>query len=404
VPGFQPRTGCGPYLCSVRRCPMGIQKTRWVLGVVLAASAAAGCQVSKSANPLSPAIAGPIEGVVINAPNLLEPGQGWQIRMRDQPIRLMIRNGGTSGVRPLTYTFEVAADAAFNTIVFKRTGVTPGDEITTLQLPDTLPTGRTFWWRARGEDGANVSEYSKAASFVTITPVVLGPPNPVSPTGTITNTAPEFRVTSGTKSGPIQNTVYTLQVANDQGFSSIAAIFTVPESGSQTTIAQNYGFLNDKTYYWRVQAKDTGDSQAVSAWSSVKSFTTAAAAPAPEPVPGGGGGGDISKCGPPYKNSPITIIQCHRNAYPTNMSASQTVAFLKGVARDMNRANIPQGPFGILQKRSGHNCNGYSCDIICSGQGNNQKQWDVLIDGKYATWGTPMTAAGGARVDVCEIQ
>jgi hypothetical protein len=382
---------------------MGIQKARWVLGVVMAASVAAGCQVSKSANPLSPAIAGPIEGVVISAPNLLEPGQGWQIRMRDQPIRLMIRNGGTSGVRPLTYTFEVAADAAFNTIVFKRTGVAPGDEITTSQLPDTLPTGRTYWWRARAEDGANVSEYSKAASFVTITPVVLGAPNPVSPTGTITNTAPEFKVTPGTKSGPIENTVYTLQVANDQGFSSIAAIFTVPESGSQTTIAQNYGFLNDKTYYWRVQAKDTGDSQAVSPWSSVKSFTTAAVA-APAPIPGGGGGGDTSKCGPPYKNDPLSILQCHRNAYPEHMSESQTVAFLKGSARDFNRASIAGRPFGVLVKTSGNNCGGYSCDIICAGQGSNQKQWDVLIDEKYANWGTPMTEAGGATIRPCEIQ
>ena len=46
-----------------------------------------------------------------------------------------------------------------------------------------------------------------------------------------------------------------------------------------------------------------------------------------------------------------------------------------------NAAGVSGGPFGILEKASGNNCGGYSCDIICSGQGNAQKQWDVLIDG-----------------------
>jgi hypothetical protein len=186
-----------------------------------------------------------------------------------------------------------------------------------------------------------------------------------------------------------------VQVANDQAFASIAALFIVEHAGPQTKIAPNHSFLNNKTYYWRAQAKDTGDSQAVSPWSSVKSFSTAESASSPPP----GGGG--ASCG---QTDPLSILTCHRSKYPEHMSSSQAVAFLKGSARDMNRASISQGPFGILQKKTGNNCVGYSCDIICAGQGNSQKQWDVLIDEKYANWGTPMTAAGGARIDVCEIQ
>jgi hypothetical protein len=113
------------------------------------------CQMSKSSNPLSPTVAGPIKGVVITKPNALEPGQDWQIRMRDQPVKLMIANADTSGVRTISYTFEVASDAAFNQIVFKKTGVPAGTNFTTVQLPEPLPTGRTYWWRARAEDGAN---------------------------------------------------------------------------------------------------------------------------------------------------------------------------------------------------------------------------------------------------------
>ena len=134
------------------------------LMIAMAAAMAAGCQASKSSNPLAPSVAGPIAGVTISTPNLLEPGPGWQIRPRDQPVRLMIHNADTSGVRPLTYTFEIAADSGFSSIVFKRTGVPPGNVDTTLQLPDVLATGRTYWWRARAEDGANVGPYSWSVS------------------------------------------------------------------------------------------------------------------------------------------------------------------------------------------------------------------------------------------------
>jgi hypothetical protein len=367
---------------------MGMQRFCWVLGAAIAASTAAGCQIEKSANPLSPIIAGPIEGVVITTPNLLEPGQDWQIHMRDQPVRLMIQNAGTSGVRPITYTFEIATDAAFTSIVFKRVGVPPGDGVTTLQLPDTLPTGRTYWWRVRAEDGANASDYSKAVSFVAVQPTVLGAPIASSPTGAIATITPEFKVKAGSKSGPVENTVYTLHVAFDQAFSQIVAVFVVPETGPETTIAQNYAFEANRTFYWRVQAKDTGASEAVSPWSSVQSFTTG-------PASGGGGG---ASCG---QTDPLSILTCNRSKYPEHMSSSQIVAFLRGSARDMTKAGVSGGPFGILQKTSGNNCQGYSCDIICAGQGSSQKQWDVLIDEKYVNWGSPID---NPTVRVCEIQ
>jgi hypothetical protein len=83
------------------------------------------------------------------------------------------------------------------------------------------------------------------------------------------------------------------------------------------------------------------------------------------------------------------------------MTASQAVAFLSGSAKDFNAAGVPDGPFGILRKTGGNNCNGYSCDILCSGQGSNQKQWDVLVDSKYVTWGAPIP---DIREDTCVVQ
>src|SRR4029453_2100155 len=98
--------------------------TKLILCAV-AAVLLSGCQVDKSANPLSPQVAGPIEGVIISTPALLEPGQDWELRSRDQPIRLKFQNSTSNIERPLKYTLEIAADSAFKNTVFVRTGVEP---------------------------------------------------------------------------------------------------------------------------------------------------------------------------------------------------------------------------------------------------------------------------------------
>jgi hypothetical protein len=88
------------------------------------------------------------------------------------------------------------------------------------------------------------------------------------------------------------------------------------------------------------------------------------------------------------------------------MSSSQTVDFLKASAVSLGRNGISGAPFGLLRKSGGSSCNGYSCDILCSGQGNSQRQWDVLGDAEGAqdpAWNGPLTVPN-IRVDVCDIQ
>ena len=96
--------------------------------VVLLAAIAAGCGVEKSENPLSPSVAGPIAGVEISAPRASEPAPGAKLKASQQPLRLMVENANSNGVRPLSYTFEVASDSAFQNKVFARSSVTPGHE------------------------------------------------------------------------------------------------------------------------------------------------------------------------------------------------------------------------------------------------------------------------------------
>src|SRR5688572_22539138 len=87
---------------------------------LLLTMAAVGCGVEKSENPLSPSVAGPIAGVEISTPRALEPAHTARIKNSQQPIRLTVGNASTNGVRPLSYTFEVATDDTFTTKIFAR--------------------------------------------------------------------------------------------------------------------------------------------------------------------------------------------------------------------------------------------------------------------------------------------
>ena len=262
--------------------------TKLLVGAAAAVFLSA-CQVQKSSNPLSPALAGPVEGVVISTPNLLEPGQDWEMRSRDQPLKLLFQNADTNGARPLKYSFDIATDAEFKNIIFARTGVEPNAAgVTQFQLPDKLAAG-TYWWRTRAGDGANTGSYSATKSFVVVADVVLAIPTPLSPISntTVSDLTPEFKVRAGGRSGVKATLEYMLQVSNNSAFSSIAATFIQAETLPETRIDQGYSFLHSRTYYWRVRAMHTADGTDMSNWSATQTFKTPAppAAPAPRAWP-----------------------------------------------------------------------------------------------------------------------
>ena len=82
------------------------------------------------------------------------------------------------------------------------------------------------------------------------------------------------------------------------------------------------------------------------------------------------------------------------------MDQEETIQFMREVAYDLNRANLSsKGGFGVLIKTEGNNCLGYSCDIICEGNGGDQNQFDILIDETIPNWGE----VDEVTVRVCEI-
>ena len=144
------------------------------------------CEAAKSANPTSPTVAGPIPGVSITAPKPLEPGAGSTLVFGSEPPTLLIENAGTSGVRALWLQVDVGTDAAFQQVVHTADRLTPGEGgRTTYRLPEPLGAGYTYYWRSRALDGANTGPYSAVSTFTVVPPVVIDPPTPVAPNGTL---------------------------------------------------------------------------------------------------------------------------------------------------------------------------------------------------------------------------
>ena len=140
---------------------MTVKTTARCAAVLLVVSVGAACERAKSANPLSPDLAGPIPGVAITAPGPLEPGVGAQLMKDTAPPTLVLANATTSGVRDLWMQVEVASDADFKQIVHQADRVEPGaNGKTSYRLPEPLGPGKTYYWRARALDGANTSPYS----------------------------------------------------------------------------------------------------------------------------------------------------------------------------------------------------------------------------------------------------
>jgi hypothetical protein len=258
-----------------------------LIGIAALCLAAAACEATKSENPLSPNIAGPIAGVAITAPEPVSPAQGAEV-LNSDPIRLTWSNSSSSGVRPLWYVVEVAADSNFGTKVYTNGKVLPAEGARTTVVVDVkLNAEATYFWRVRADDGANNSEFSFTSRFDLVVPVSLGAPAAVSPSGgqTITGTSTTLVANNGSVTGRAGSVEMRFQVATDQAFTSVVASMATGRSGGATTSVTTPALGANTLYYWRAFATNGTVS---SPMSNVQSFRTGAAAPG-----GGGGGGGV---------------------------------------------------------------------------------------------------------------
>jgi hypothetical protein len=359
---------------------------RYRLAAVLMACAVgvAGCESKKSANPLSPSVAGPIPGVEISAPKPLEPGLDWRIASDKQPLTLLVENPASNGQRPVTLEVEVAGDEGFSSKVFAKAGIEQGPNgRTALVLPDRLASDRTYFWRAKGQDGANHGPWSGAVRFSIFTPAALNAPTPLSPIGgaTVGDLTPSFKVRNATRSGPVGSVTYMLEISRNDSFTQNVASYAVGEQGGpggETEIETISGLPASATLFWRVRA---WDGSLNGPWSATQFFKTPAPPPVapPPPPPGGGVGGNPGTCA---SSNGEYIVNCIANKYPNHrragVSHSERVANMMFLRDRIIEAGLCGGlDLGWNLKRGGPEI---SIDFLAERRGGAVLGHDIAFD------------------------
>jgi len=320
--------------------------TRRCLALCLLVALPAGCErVQKSDNPLSPSLAGPIAGVAITAPKLMEPVSGSQISVEAQPVVLTVGNSSSNGVRPVSYVFQIATDSAFSQVLFTQTGVAPGDGgKTSYRMPQNLAAERKYYWRSKADDGANASDFSAVADFTVFTPVLIQPPVLLDPAdnATIATKNPTLAVANSSRTGPAGAISYIFEVGTDPNMVNRVVQASVAEGNSSTSYTTP-DLAASTRFYWRVRATDPGH---VSGVSSVRSFVTPAPiviapTPSPSPIPGGGGGSpaandQINMGQATILNSPLDIAN-----WPVTTAINGLTIRSSGVSIDFSKKDGP---------------------------------------------------------------
>jgi len=212
-------------------------------------------------------------GVTLTAPTAVTPTVNQQFKNVEQPITLTVKNAVSSGSTPLTYTFEVASDAAFGTKVFSRDGVAAGSSTTSLKI-DKLTANKTYYWRARAQSGSLAGPFTDGRAFGIGPEVVLAQPTNGDPQPNATvGEQPTLNVNNVGRSGPNGPIFYRFEIAETAAFGSVVYSATVAERTDRSFTSHDVSAkLAEKTYFWRVIATDPANAvtSAASAVSPMK--------------------------------------------------------------------------------------------------------------------------------------
>lgn len=207
------------------------------------------------------------------APRPLTPANSATVRNADQPVTLTLLNAITTADSGVTYTYEVASDAAFANRVqtWNDVAETAGGQ-TTRRL-DPLAPGRDYWWHARASGGGTTGVFGPAAKFTISAAISLGAPTPIAPvTGTQTQPRPTLRVVNSTRTGPAGAVTYRFEIATSSAFTTLLASGTVAEGANESSYTPPANLPLDQLLFWRATAIDAANGVS-SAPSAAQSFT-----------------------------------------------------------------------------------------------------------------------------------
>jgi hypothetical protein len=242
---------------------------------VTALAAAGACTSSTPSQPsaTTPAATAANSTASIVAPRPLTPANNASIRNADQPVSLIVRNAITTATSSVTYTFEVASDAAFANKVQTRDGVAEGGGGQTSVRLDTLPAARDYWWHVRAIGGGTTGVFGTAYKFTVGPAITIDAPVPIAPlTGATTPPRPALRVSNAARSGPVGPLTYRFELSTTSTFSSAIATGTNAEGVNETGFVPAADLPLDGLLYWRAFAIDAANG-VTSAPSAVQSFT-----------------------------------------------------------------------------------------------------------------------------------
>lgn len=335
------------------------------------------CERTKTSNPLSPQVAGPMEGVTITAPLVSEPRIGLRIKDSEQPVTLVVFNPVSNIARPMTITVQVAPDTSFTGQVFTQTGIAVSDSgLTRYLLPGKLPTGRTYYWRAKADDGANTSGWSPAWNFEALAPIVIGTPEPKFPLANerVSTNTPELSAGNASASGPISSLSYNFQVSERSDFVTILFNAEIPPGGGETKYEMPPLPGWDRTFYWRVRVWDP---EFTGPWSRVEVFRSPMPPVTAPPAPGPSGPiGNWEACGP-LAGDKEALVRCVHGAVNPGRTVEDAFEVTKRVAWLLRGEGA-----GLLIKNGGENIvswqgRSFAAGRICYPDGHI---WKVLSD------------------------
>jgi len=216
-----------------------------------------------------------VSGVTLTTPQLSSPNDGVSFKNVEQPVTLTVKNAVTTGSTALTYTFEVASDSGFASKAFTKDGVAAGSGTTSVKL-DKLAADKTYFWRVRASSGSVAGPFTKARSFKVGPEVILQAPVLGDPaTNATVDEQPTLNVNRVSRTGPAEDVFYRFEVSDSASFGSVVYSVTVAErTDLPYTPHKVTRVLDEKTYFWRVQAMDPANAVS-SPFSSVAQFKVA---------------------------------------------------------------------------------------------------------------------------------
>jgi hypothetical protein len=248
--------------------------------------------------------------------------------------------------------------------------------MTRFLLPGKLPTGRTYYWRAKADDGANTSGWSPVWNFEALPPIVIGTPEPRFPIANerVATNAPELSAGNAPATGPINELSYNFQVSEQPDFATVVWDLWIQPGPGETKYAIPPLPAWDRTFYWRVRAWDP---ELTGAWSRVETFRSPLPPVVLPPAPGPSGPiGNWEECGQ-FTGDKERLVQCVHSAVNPGRSVEDAFEVTKRVAWLLRGEGA-----GLLIKNGGENIvswqgRSFSAGRICYPDGHI---WKVLSD------------------------